>query len=110
MKVFTKASYLQMHESPHIGEKIYRCYHNEIVCIHSIHHQRNEIIESVMNLILPTYMGMSSHSHYQKIHVRYHSGVKLYVLTYLGKPSLILLPFNIMRELHSHTHDTGQFM
>jgi hypothetical protein len=48
------------HERPHIGEKIYRSKHNELVCIHSVNHQTNEIMQSVMNMAEVTYMGLSS--------------------------------------------------
>jgi hypothetical protein len=44
------------HESLPTGEKIYRCKHNEPVCIHSIYHQTNVIIQSVTNLREATYI------------------------------------------------------
>jgi hypothetical protein len=47
-KVFTHFHDLK-HESPHTGEKIYRCKHNETLCTHSIHLQINKIIQSVTN-------------------------------------------------------------
>jgi hypothetical protein len=72
-KVFTHFHDLK-HESPHTGEKIYRCKQNEAVCIHSIHHQTNEIIQFVPNLTSITYMGMSSFIPFTK---KYMQGIML---------------------------------
>jgi hypothetical protein len=112
------------HESPHTGEKTYRCKHNEPVCIHSIHHQRNEIIQSVTNLTHATYVGMSS---FIPITKKYMQGITLaqnkkYIHTkkYMQdttleqnnerKPSLTLLSFSNMKELYSLTHESAQFI
>jgi hypothetical protein len=58
-KVFTHFQDLK-HESPHTRQKVYRCKHNEAVCIHLIHRQTNEIIQSVTNLTNVRYIGTSS--------------------------------------------------